>query len=93
MNVLGEAWELFEMAFGTQSEQVGNCYIEIAGVHNKKKDLEEAIEFQKKALQTFSQLEKYSNTEFLSHIAIALSEMQEKAAKFEDALESLLQAK
>jgi len=51
--VLGEAWELFEMAFGTQSEQVGNCYIEIAGVHNRKKDIEEAIQFQKKALQTF----------------------------------------
>ena len=44
-------------------------------------------------MQTFSQLEKYSNTEFLSTIAITLSEMQEKAAKFEDALGSLLQAK
>jgi len=44
--VLGEAWELFEMAFGTQSEQVGNCYIEIAGVHNKKKDIEEVEELE-----------------------------------------------
>lgn len=43
LNVLGESWELFEMAFGSQSEQVGNCYIEIANVHNRKKDLEEAI--------------------------------------------------
>lgn len=93
LNVLGEAWELFEMAFGTQSEQVGNCYIEIANVHNRKKDLEEAIQFQQKALQTFNELEKYSNTEFLAHIAITLSEMQEKAAKFEDALESLIQSK
>ena len=91
--MLGQAWELYEMAFGGQSEQVGNCYIEIAGVHSKKKDVEEAIQFQEKALQTFSQLEKYSNTEFLSTIAITLSEMQEKAAKFEDALGSLLQAK
>ena len=93
LNVLGESWELFELAFGTNSEQVGNCYIEIAGVHSRKKDLEEAIQFQKKALQTFSELEKYSNTEFLAHIAIALSEMEEKAGKFEDALESLSQAK
>ncbi len=38
-------------------------------------------------------LEKYSNTEFLAHIAIELYEMQEKAAKFDDALESLMQAK
>ena len=89
LNVLGEAWELYEMAFGTQSEQVGNCYIEIAAVHNRKKDIEEAIQFQSKALQAFAQLEKYSNTEFLAHIAITLSEMQEKAGKFEDALESL----
>ena len=43
MNVLGEAWELYEMAFGSLSEQVGNTYIEIATVHNRKKDLEEAI--------------------------------------------------
>ena len=43
LDVLGEAWELYEMAFGGQSEQVGNCYIEIAGVHSKKKDVEEAI--------------------------------------------------
>lgn len=54
LNVLGEAWELYEMAFGTQSEQVGNCYIEIAAVHGRKKDLEEAIQFQNKALQTFA---------------------------------------
>ena len=81
------------MAFGSQSEQVGNCYIEIANVHNRKKDLEEAIQFQQKALQTFNMLEKYSNTEFLAHIAIELYEMQEKAAKFDDALESLMQAK
>lgn len=59
-------------------------------MHSKKRDIEEAIQFQEKALQTFSQLEKYSNTEFLSTIAISLSEMQEKAAKFEDALGSLL---
>ena len=84
---------MYEMAFGTQSEQVGNCYIEISTVHSKKKDLEEAVQFQRKALQTFAQLEKYSNTEFLAHIAITLSEMQEKAAKFEEALESLTQAK
>ena len=45
MNVLGEAWELYEMAFGTQSEQVGNCYIEIATVHGRSKNLDEAIQF------------------------------------------------
>lgn len=93
LNVLGEAWELYEMAFSSQSEQVGNCYIEIAAVHSRKRDMDEAIQFQNKAMQTFSQLEKYSNTEFMAHIAITLSEMQEKAGRFEDALESLMQAK
>ena len=41
------------------------------------------------ALNTFSALEKYSNTEFLAHIAIELCEMQEKAGQFEEALQSL----
>ena len=45
LNVLADAWELFEMSFGKVSEQVGNCYLEIAAVHHKKKDLEEAIGF------------------------------------------------
>ena len=45
LNVLADAWELYEMSFGKVSEQVGNCYLEIASVHNKKKDLDESIRF------------------------------------------------
>ena len=45
LNVLADAWELYEMTFGKVSEQVGNCYLEIASVHNKKKDMDEAIRF------------------------------------------------
>lgn len=77
------------MSFGKVSEQVGNCYLEIAAVHNKKKDVEEAIGFQKKALEIFGEIQKFANTEFLAHIAITLGEIQEKAEQFEDALASL----
>jgi len=66
MNVLADAWELFELNFGKGSEQVGNCFIEIAQIHYKKKEYEEAITFQSKALDVFSELEKFSNTEFLA---------------------------
>ena len=81
------------MTFGKVSEQVGNCYLEIASVHNKKKDMDEAIRFQKKALEIFGEIPKFSNTEFLAHIAITLGEIQEKAEQYEDALESLGHAK
>ena len=63
------------MAFGKVSEQVGNVYLEIASVNNKKKDLGEAIQFQKKSLEIFGQIPKFENTEFLSQIAITLGEL------------------
>ena len=93
LNVLADAWELFEMSFGKVSEQVGNCYLEIANVHSKKRDLDEAIRFQKKALEIFGEIQKYANTEFLSHIAITLGEIQEKAEQYDEALASLQTAK
>lgn len=71
------------MNFGKNSEQVGNCYIEIASLHHKKKDYEDAIQFQIKALEVFSGLEKFSNTEFLAAISITLGEIQEKAEQFD----------
>ena len=93
LNVLADAWELYEMSFGKVSEQVGNCYLEIASVHNKKKDLDESIRFQKKALEIFGDIPKFANTEFLSDIAIKLGEIQDKAEQYDEALESLGQAK
>lgn len=93
LNVITDAWELFDMNHGKSSEQVGNCFLEMASIHNKKKDFAEAINFQQKALQVFSELEKFSNTEFLAAISITLAEHQEKAEQNEAALESLKQAK
>lgn len=93
LNTLADAWELFEMNNGKGSEQVGNCFLEIASIHHKKKDFAEAISFQQRALNVFSNLEKFANTEFLAAISITLAELQEKSEQNEDALESLKQAK
>lgn len=93
LNVLADAWELFDLNHGKGSEQVGNCFLEIAAIHHRKKDFMEAINFQSKALEVFSALEKFSNTEFLAAISITLAEIQEKAEQNEAALESLMQAK
>ena len=43
LNALGESWELFELNTGKGSEQVGNCFLEMAAIHSKKRDLKEAI--------------------------------------------------
>ena len=74
LNILADAWELYEEIFGKQSEQVANCYLELALTHGKKKEYEDAINFQQKALEIFKSIEKFSNTEFLAQIAITLSE-------------------
>jgi tetratricopeptide (TPR) repeat protein len=75
LNVLADAWELFDLNHGKNSEQVGNCFLEIAAIHHRKKDFQEAINFQSKALDVFSSLEKFSNTEFLAAISITLAEI------------------
>lgn len=56
-----------------QSEHLGNTYLEMARVLNKSKDdvqsnLLEAIEYQSKAVEAFSALEKYADTDYLAGI-------------------------
>jgi tetratricopeptide (TPR) repeat protein len=45
VNYLFQVWEIYEAKFGGNSEQVGKAYLELAAVHLKKKDIEEAISF------------------------------------------------
>ena len=77
-----------------KSEHLGNTYLEMARVLNKSKEdvqsnLLEAIEYQSKAVMSFSGLEKYADTDYLAGIIMQLSELQDKAGQTEDALESL----
>jgi aconitase B len=46
----------------------------MAKVYNKMRNLEKAIEAQQKAMDTFSQLEKYADTDYLAQIVMTLSE-------------------
>ena len=46
----------------------------MARVFNKAKDLDQAIEYQSKAMETFSDLEKYADTDYLAQIVMNLSE-------------------
>ena len=72
-----------------QQEQLGNTYLEMAKVFNKAKDLEQSIEYQSKAMETFANMEKYADTDYLAQIIMTLSEFQDKANLTEDALSSL----
>jgi hypothetical protein len=58
----------------------------------KKKDFNEAINFQRKALKVFSELENYSDSDHIASIAMTLSEWLEKVDKIDEALDSLKQA-
>mmetsp|Transcript_27845 Transcript_27845/g.42112 ORF Transcript_27845/g.42112 Transcript_27845/m.42112 type:complete len:180 (-) Transcript_27845:170-709(-) len=63
----------------------------MAKVFYKAKDIEQAIHSQGKAVDTFSDLEKYSDTDYLAELVMTLSEYQDKASLIEDALSSLRQ--
>ena len=92
VNLLFQVWELCQAKYGDQSEEVGKAYLELAQAQLKKKDFNEAISFQQKALKVFSELENYSDTDNIAGIAMTLSEWLEKVEKLEEALEALKQA-
>jgi tetratricopeptide (TPR) repeat protein len=46
--------EIISNAHGPQSEQVGNCYLELAAAYLKAKQINEAIENQTKAFTVFN---------------------------------------
>ena len=71
---------------------MGKAYLELAQAHLKKKDFNEAINLQKKALKVYQELENYSDSDNIANIAITLSEWLEKVDKIDEALESLKQA-
>ena len=74
MSTLGTVWELCEASFGKSSEQIGNVYLEMAKVHYKHKEINEAIKAQSSALETFEALEKFAGSDYLASIATVLSD-------------------
>ena len=43
--MLTNAWEVFDGFYGSESEQVAHCFLEIASIYTKKKEFEEAVSF------------------------------------------------
>jgi len=54
---------------------VGNCLLEKAQVFKKMNSLEEAVKQQIQAYYLFADIERYSNSDFLTNILINLAEM------------------
>ena len=57
-----------------RQEHLGNTYLEMAKVFSKANELASAIMNQQRAFETFSELEKYAETDYLAQIALNLSE-------------------
>ena len=101
-NLLFQVWEIYQAQFGSGSLEVGKVYLELALAHLKKKDTNEAISFQQKALKVHQDIagdvtnqqqqqegESPISQDTVADIAITLSEWLEKADRIEEALESL----
>lgn len=89
-----QALEIMQDAYGPNaSEQVGNCYLELASAYLKAKQVAEAIEYQTKAFAVFNEIDKFTNSDIITGILVNLAEMQESADKFDQALNCLVQAK
>ena len=55
-NLLLQVWELYQAQFGSASIEVGRAYLELAQVHLKKREPQEAISFQQKALKVHQEI-------------------------------------
>lgn len=66
LDFLSQAWEIFEGVFGKESEQVAHCFLEIASIYFKKRETQDAISFQARAMNVYNQLEKFANTDFFA---------------------------
>ena len=58
-------------------------------VFARANDTDNAIASQQRAFETFASMEKYEETDYLAEIATTLSELQDKAKMFHEALDSL----
>lgn len=83
------AMHILQQAFGKDSEQAGNCYLEQAQVHAKAKSPAQAIECQSQAYQIFESIPKYAASDFLANILVNMAELQERAEQYDGALASL----
>ena len=54
-NLLFSVWEIYQAAFGPNSLEVAKAYQELAQAHLKKRDFNEAISFQQKALKVYQE--------------------------------------
>lgn len=89
---LSNVWEIAESKYGRKSEEVGKVYLELAKVYLKKKEFDEAINYQRKSLEVYKSLENFSDSDHIANIAITLSEWLEKAEKIDEALQALKEA-
>jgi len=84
--------QLSKDAFGGDSEQVGNVYLQMARIHAKRRDVGVAIANQQEGQRIYEKLEKYQRTDFIAGIATQLSTWQEQTGQISEALVNLQKA-
>ena len=85
--------DFHQQIFGSTSLEVASSYLELAQANLKKKDFNEAINFQQKALKVFSEVDQQTvSQDMVADTAITLSEWLEKVERIEEALDVLKQA-
>lgn len=91
INYLVQVCEIYQARFGEVSLEMGKGYTELASAYLKKREYEEAINYQQKALKVYQDIEG-APQELVAEVAITLSEWLEKVERIEEALDVLKQA-
>lgn len=73
LNELYKIWEQYEAAYGKDSIQCANAFLEIAKVHIKKKEFDKGIDIQQKAFDILKNLSD-QDQDFVAGVAETLSE-------------------
>ena len=85
---LSTVWEFCEVKFGMKSKETARVFLELADAHDKNKEHEGAIEFQKRAFDTFKELEDTDPDE-LVQMAVKLGEMYINAGNIDAAISAM----
>lgn len=89
---LSTVWEYSEAKYGMKSKETAAVFLDLADAHEKNKEHEEAVDFQRRAFETLKNLEDTDSDE-LVQIAIKLGEMYSNMGRLDEAVNAMRSVK
>ena len=81
-------WEITEAKYGLKSEQSASILVELADAYDKKTEYKEAVDYQKRALDIYKEL-NLEDKSIVASISMKLGEIYDRAERLDEAIDVL----